>query len=164
MKLPVSYFFLSLICRRRPRRPYCSFSLSTMSHYHQVCSAVQYIQFTVMLMLLNVASELHTHSLMPNISVCVCVLRGRGDILPLRMEGLCHHPLLFLHRHHPPRRGAGVSSGREYGHAAVASVGFTPALSARFTDLRDFTPSMEPEDARDTHPDVDDCRYIKTEK
>lgn len=47
--------------------------------------------------------------------VCLLLraLRGRGDILPLRMEGLCHHRLLLLHRHHPARRGAGVSPGRK---------------------------------------------------
>lgn len=44
----------------------------------------------------------------------LCVCRGRGDVLPLRMEGLCHHPLLFLHRHHPPCSGAGVSPGCKY--------------------------------------------------
>lgn len=47
-------------------------------------------------------------------SLLLCMLRGRGDILPLRMEGLRHHRLLFLHRHHPPRSGAGVSSGCKY--------------------------------------------------
>lgn len=43
--------------------------------------------------------------------VCVCVLREGGDHVSVRMEGLCHHPLLLLHRHHPPRCGAGVSPG-----------------------------------------------------
>lgn len=53
------------------------------------------------------------------IAVCVlsmfsplpCVLRERGDYVSIRMEGLCHRPLLLLHRHHPPRRGAGVPPG-----------------------------------------------------
>ena len=45
------------------------------------------------------------------VQLLLCVLRGRGDVLPLWMEGLRHHPLLFLHRHHPPCGGTGVSPG-----------------------------------------------------
>lgn len=46
-------------------------------------------------------------------SPLLCVLRERGNLVSVRMEGLRHHPLLLLHRHHPPRCGAGVSPGRK---------------------------------------------------
>lgn len=55
----------------------------------------------------------------------VCVLRGRGDILPLWMEGLCHHPLLFLHRHHSPCGSAGVSSGCKYSLSVANACKYT---------------------------------------
>ena len=44
----------------------------------------------------------------------LCVCRRRGDVLPLRLEGLRHHRLLLLYRHHPPCGGAGVSPGRKH--------------------------------------------------